>query len=270
MSSLSKIEWTESTWNPTRGCSPISPGCANCYAARFARRLGGAGKPYEGLTHATHKGIQWTGDIRLVEEALETPLRWRKRRLVFVDSMSDLFHEGVPLDFIQRVFETMCQASWHTFQVLTKRATRLRQLYRELPWPENIWVGVSVESQEFVTRADELRLVPARTRFLSLEPLTGEIRELNLEGIHWVIVGGESGPGARRMHVSWVRWIRDLCTEQDVPFFFKQWGGIQKSRNGRELDGRFWDGMPIAPILARAGCYSCGHRETDHDHKALL
>lgn len=270
MSSLSKIEWTESTWNPTRGCSALSPGCANCYAVRFARRLGGPGKPYEGLTCVSRRRVQWTGDIRLVEEALDVPLHWKKRRLVFVDSMSDLFHEGVPLGFIQRVFETMCKASWHTFQVLTKRASRLRQLQTELPWPANVWIGVSIESQDFVGRADELRSVPAITRFLSLEPLIGEIRELNLEGIHWVIVGGESGQGARRMQVSWARWIRDLCIEQDVPFFFKQWGGIQKSRNGRELDGRVWNELPIGPILGRNRCYSRGQRQAHDDQDELL
>ena len=214
MSNFTKIEWTESTWNPTRGCSAISPGCANCYAVRFARRLGGVGKPYEGLTQDTPNGLAWTGEVRLVEEALHIPLRWRTHRHIFVDSMSDLFHENVPVEFIQRVFDAMEQASWHTFQVLTKRAERLTELQQALPWPRNVWIGVSIESQEYVWRADMLRAVPGAVRFLSLEPLIGPIPDIDLTGIHWVIVGGESGPGARPMDGAWVRELRDLCVGQ--------------------------------------------------------
>ena len=244
MGSRSQIEWTEATWNPTRGCSRISPGCRNCYAERFAHRLGGPGKPYEGLTRVTELGPQWTGEVRLAKEALDLPLRWTSPRLVFVDSMSDLFHEKVPQSYIHEVFSVMKQASSHTFQVLTKRAERLRELAPELPWAPNIWMGVSIESQEYVDRAGLLAQVPARVRFISFEPLLARVRRLPLEGIHWVIVGGESGPGARHMDAEWVREIRAACKRRRIPFFFKQWGGVRKSRNGRRLDGRTWDEMP--------------------------
>jgi len=245
MSGFTKIEWTQATWNPTRGCSPVSPGCENCYAVRFARRFSGAGKPYEGLTESTPEGPVWTGRIRLVEEALDLPLRWRVPRHVFVDSMSDLFHERIPVDFIQKVFRTMGEASWHTFQVLTKRAARLHQLRSVLPWPRNVWIGISIESSEYAWRAGILRDVPGAIRFLSIEPLLGPIPNIALDGIHWVIVGGESGPGARPMDVDWVRQLRDDCNESGVPFFFKQWGGVHKSKNGRILDGQIWEEMPV-------------------------
>jgi len=253
MSSSSKIEWTEATWNPTRGCSPVSPGCTNCYAVRFARRFSGVGKPYEGLTRATPSGPQWTGEIRLVNEVLELPLRWRIPRHVFVDSMSDLFHEGIPDSYITRVFGIMQRASWHTFQVLTKRADRLHEMRSLLPWPRNVWIGVSIENSDYVHRASILSDVPGAVRFLSIEPLLGPIPNIALDGIDWVIVGGESGPGARPIEVEWVRNIRDECIAGEVPFFFKQWGGVHKSKNGRILDGLVWDEMPSNHPHARQG-----------------
>lgn len=244
MSATSSIEWTESTWNPVRGCSRVSPGCEHCYAQRMAHRFGAPGGAYEGLTRLSRKGPQWTGRIKLVHEALDEPLRWRRPRLVFVNSMSDLFHERVPLDFIRSVFETMQQAHWHTFQVLTKRSERLAEIAHVLTWPKNVWMGVSVECERYLSRVDDLRKVPANVRFLSLEPLIGPLPNLDLEGIHWVIVGGESGPGARPMEESWVRDIQAKCERASVPFFFKQWGGIRRKAAGRELDGRTYDEMP--------------------------
>jgi protein gp37 len=240
----SAIEWTEATWNPTRGCTRVSPGCQHCYAERFAHRLSGPGQTYEGLTKSTASGPRWLGVLREVDEAVELPLHWRKPKLIFVNSMSDLFHEKVSVDFLRRVFATMERAAWHTFQILTKRSERLRELAPMLPWPKNVWMGVSVESVDYVSRIDDLRAVPAHVRFLSLEPLLGPLSHLNLQGIHWVIVGGESGPGARDMRPEWVRRIRDQCIALHVPFFFKQWGGVHKSRAGRTLDGRVWDELP--------------------------
>ena len=240
MSDRSAIEWTEATWNPVTGCTRISPGCAHCYARAFAERFRGvAGHPYE-------MGF----DISLRPERLEQPLAWKRPRTVFVNSMSDLFHEAIPDQYIQRVFDIMVRADWHTFQVLTKRHERLGELAPRLPWPSNIWMGVSVESQRWTVRAERLRTVPAATRFLSVEPLLGPIR-LQLEGIDWVIVGGESGPHARRVQPEWIRSIRDQCAAAGVPFFFKQWGAfdatgrrVGKGRAGRMLDGRIWDEMP--------------------------
>jgi len=249
MSSSTRIEWTESTWNPTRGCSRASPGCRNCYAERFAHRLSGPGRPYEALTRSTPRGPRWTGEIRLVPEVLEAPLRWRKPRLVFVNSMSDLFHERIPIRFIEEVFAIMEKAHWHTFQILTKRAERLHKLYSVLPWPPNVWMGVSVETPDYAGRIQKLRDVPAAVRFLSLEPLLQPFGVLPLDGVHWVIVGGESGPYPRPMKSEWVRQVRDTCVSQRVPFFFKQWGGIAKKRAGRRLDGRTWDEMPQMPQL---------------------
>ena len=234
MADKSAIEWTEATWNPTTGCTKISLGCKNCYAERLARRLQAMGNPKYA------NGFQLT----LHEDALDIPLRWKKPRKIFVNSMSDLFHEDIPLDFIRRVFQTMQQANWHIFQILTKRAERLAELAPQLPWPPHIWVGVTVEEQRYTYRIDLLRTVPAAVRFLSLEPLLGPLPNLNLEGIHWVIVGGESGPGARPMRPEWVTDIRDQCLAANVPFFFKQWGGVHKKRAGRILEGRTWDQMP--------------------------
>lgn len=235
MSDRTKIEWTQATWNPVRGCSKVSPGCKHCYAERFAERWRGIpGHPYE-----------FGFDVRPVPDMLDQPLRWRRPRLVFVNSMSDLFHEKVSTAFIERVFGVMAACPHHTFQVLTKRAERLLRLAPSLNWPANIWQGVSIESQEYAARADLLRRVPARTRFLSVEPMLGPVK-LRLSGIHWVIAGGESGPGARRLDEEWVRSLRDQCLRAHVPFFFKQWGGVRKHVTGRELDGRTWDELPRA------------------------
>jgi protein gp37 len=234
MSDQSAIEWTDATWNPVRGCTKISPGCKHCYAETFAERFRGVpGHPFE-------QGF----DLRLVPEALELPLRWKRGRLIFVNSMSDLFHEDIPLDYIRRVFGVMRAAEQHQFQVLTKRAARLEELAPHLEFAPNIWMGVSVENAAYTKRIEHLRRVPAHVRFLSVEPLLGPIDDLPLEGIHWVIVGGESGRRARPMAPEWVRSIRDQCRRARVPFFFKQWGGVFKSRTGRELDGRTWDQMP--------------------------
>ena len=230
----SKIEWTEATWNPVTGCSRVSPGCRHCYAERMARRLKAMGQPNY------RNGF----DVTLQPHMLELPLRWRKSRTVFVNSMSDLFHEDVPFAYIQRVFDTMVRASQHRFQVLTKRSARLAELAPRLQLSPNIWIGVSVENDRFAGRIDDLRTVDASIRFLSLEPLLGPLRRLNLEGIQWVVVGGESGPGARPMKSEWVKQIRDHCLASDVAFFFKQWGGTNKKRNGRMLDHRTWDELP--------------------------
>lgn len=244
MATSSSIEWTETTWNPVRGCSRISPGCEHCYAERLAHRFSGEGGPYEGLTTVGRKGPRWSGRVRLVEDAVDEPMRWRRPRVVFVNSMSDVFHERIPLGFVRRVFGTMERAEQHTFQVLTKRADRLVELAPKLPWPDNVWMGVSVESEDYLWRVDRLREVPATVRFLSLEPLLGPLPSLDLRGVHWVIVGGESGPRARPMKPQWVRDIRACCEHAGVPFFFKQWGGVQKKKTGRELDGRTYDEMP--------------------------
>lgn len=246
MATATSIEWTETTWNPVRGCSRLSPGCQHCYAERMAHRFSGKGMPYEGLTRASSVGPQWTGKIKLVHEALDEPLRWRNSKLVFVNSMSDLFHEDVPDDFIQSVFATMRAASQHRFQVLTKRADRLAELAPTLPWPRNVWMGVSVESEKYTWRIDRLRTTRAQVKFVSLEPLLSALPGLNLDGIDWAIVGGESGPSARPMDAAWVRDIRRQCQSSGVAFFFKQWGGVIKSRAGRLLDGREYNGMPEA------------------------
>lgn len=235
MADQSRIEWTETTWNPVTGCDKVSPGCKHCYAERMAGRLQamGAAKYRDGF------------QVRVHPHELEAPLRWRQPRVVFVNSMSDLFHDAVPDAVIIKVFQTMARATQHTFQVLTKRSERLASLAGSLPWPPNVWMGVSVESPRYFDRIAHLQGVPAAVRFLSLEPLLAPLSGLPLGGIGWVIVGGESGPGARPMEVAWVREIRDRCQEQGVAFFFKQWGGVQKKRTGRELDGRLHDGMPM-------------------------
>jgi protein gp37 len=247
MSASSTIEWTDSTWNPVRGCTKISPGCKNCYAETFAERFRGVpGHPYE-------QGF----DLRLVPEKLAEPLKWQSKRAIFVNSMSDLFHEDVPDDYIEQVARVMTLASWHTYQVLTKRADRLSALLStrlrfasELP---HIWWGVSVEDRTYgLPRIDQLRKAPASLRFLSVEPLLEDVGKVNLDGIHWVIVGGESGAGARPLKRDWVESIREQCEAADVPFFFKQWGGVQKSRNGRDLNGRTYDGMPDRSTAAVA------------------
>ncbi len=234
--SKSTIEWTEATWNPVTGCNKLSPGCKNCYAERMAKRLKAMGQ------RNYRNGFKLT----LQPHMLELPLRWKKPQTIFVNSMSDLFHKDVPLDYIQQVFDVMSRAHWHRFQVLTKRADRLEELSPYLNWAPNIWMGVSVESEKYVDRIDYLRRTGAKTKFLSLEPLLGPLNDLDLSGIDWAIVGGESGFGARPMLVDWVTSIRDQCLDAGVAFFFKQWGGVQKKRNGRTLDNRTWDDMPIA------------------------
>ncbi len=250
MAQSSSIEWTEATWNPIAGCTPVSPGCLNCYAARMALRLelvgGRTAEKYRGTARRARDGRPvFSGRINLDEDALEIPLGWRKPRRIFVNSMSDLFHEGVAAEFIRRIFDVMVRAPQHTFQILTKRPERALELAGGLPWPENVWMGTSVENAMYVHRVLTLRKIEgARVRFLSVEPLLGPIRRLPLEGIHWVIVGGESGPGARAMEAEWVESIREQCLARGVAFFFKQWGGVQKNRTGRCINGRTWDDMP--------------------------
>ncbi|MEA3312347.1 MAG: phage Gp37/Gp68 family protein [candidate division WOR-3 bacterium] len=234
MSSDSKIEWTESTWNPLTGCSKVSPGCQNCYAEVMARRLQANGNPNY------RNGFKLT----MHEHLLKVPLGWKKPRIVFVNSMSDLFHEDVSVEFIMKTLEVMRQANWHRFQILTKRAERLAELDRKIIWTPNIWMGVSVENQDYTFRIDCLRKTGACVKFVSFEPLLEPLPRLNLKGIDWVIVGGESGPRARPMSAEWVKDIRDQCLRASVPFFFKQWGGFNKKKNGRKLEGRTWDEMP--------------------------
>ena len=235
MAQKSAIEWTGSTWNPVTGCVKVSPGCMHCYAERMAQRLQAMGQPNyaDGFKLALH------------EHALELPLKWKKPQTIFVNSMSDLFLKDIPKEFIVKVFNVMAKAHWHTFQVLTKRSERLLELSNELPWAPNIWMGVTVENKDYTFRIDHLRKTGACLKFLSIEPLLGPISHLNLDGIDWVIVGGESGPGARPMDPTWVLDIRDQCQEAGVPFFFKQWGGTRKKKAGRLLDGRTWDEMPV-------------------------
>lgn len=246
MGSKSTIEWTEATWNPVAGCTILSPGCTNCYAMRMARRLEAMGQEkYAGTTRVSGGRAKWTGAIRLDEEALKAPFSWKTGRTIFVNSMSDLFHEQVPLAFIERVFDTMARTPHHTYQILTKRAERLVELDAELIWPSNVWMGVSVENADYVSRIDHLRRTGAAIKFLSLEPLLGPLNNLNLREIDWVIAGGESGPGARPLDPDWVRSIRDQCVNVDVAFHFKQWGGVNKKKTGRVLDGRTWDELPV-------------------------
>jgi protein gp37 len=234
MATNSHIEWTEMTWNPVTGCTKVSQGCKHCYAERMARRL-----------HAMGNG-RYRNEFRVTlhEDLIDTPKGWQRPRLIFVNSMSDLFHPEVPLEFIQRVFATMTECQQHTFQVLTKRSERLVELADQLHWSDNIWMGVSVEDQRVISRIDDLAQVPAAVRFLSLEPLIGPLDNLHLEKIHWAIVGGESGPGARPMQPEWVESIRAQCEAAQVSFFFKQWGGTRKDLTGRELNGRTYDEMP--------------------------
>ncbi len=244
----SDIEWTESTWNPLTGCSKVSPGCQHCYAERLAKRLQAMGQP------------NYANGFRLTlhEDVLRLPLVWKKPQMVFVNSMSDLFHQDVPTEFIQRVFDVMRRADWHEFQLLTKRSRRLLQMDRQLNWPPNVWMGVSVENQDYASRIADLLGTGAKTKFVSFEPLLGPVGDCALQGIDWVIAGGESGPGARPLDAHWVAQIRNLCQEAGIPFFFKQWGGTNKKKAGRLLDGRTWDEMPAsfsrrAPARAGAG-----------------
>jgi protein gp37 len=234
MSTISAIEWTESTWNPITGCTRISTGCLNCYAERMARRLRAIGQ------ERYKNGFKLT----LHPEALDEPHCWKKPRIIFVNSMSDLFHEEIPFRFIQDVFAVMNENKRHIFQILTKRSGRLVELAPQLKWPENIWMGVTIESNDYVGRADDLRKVNAHIRFISLEPLLGPVPDLEFDGIDWVIVGGESGPSARPMKEKWVLDIKQRCENENKPFFFKQWGGVNKKKTGRLLQGKTWDNYP--------------------------
>ncbi|MCW2981851.1 MAG: phage Gp37/Gp68 family protein [Solirubrobacterales bacterium] len=234
MADNSAIEWTEATWNPVTGCDRISPGCAHCYARTFAERWRGV------PGHAYEQGF----DLRLWPERIDQPLRWKRPRQIFVNSMSDLFHPDVPDEFIAEVFATMVEADQHVFQILTKRPERLLELADELPWPPHVWMGVSIENRRFVNRADLLREVPASIRFISAEPLLGPLEGLDLTDIHWLIAGGESGAGHRPIREEWVLDLRDRCESSDVAFFFKQWGGFRPKSNGRLLEGREWNAMP--------------------------
>lgn len=234
MAAKSSIEWTDATWNPVTGCTQVSPGCDHCYALTFAERFRGVpNHPYE-------QGF----DLRLWPQRMELPLKWKQPKRIFVNSMSDLFHAEVPDDFIRGVFDTMVRADWHIYQILTKRPQRLARMAKDLPWPEHIWAGVSVESNDYAWRADFLRRVPTAVRFISAEPLIGPIDELNLDDIHWLITGGESGPRHRPCNKEWVREARDHCLAAEVAYFHKQWGGRTSKIGGRELDGRTWDEMP--------------------------
>jgi protein gp37 len=237
----SAIEWTEATWNPVTGCDPVSPGCAHCYAKTFAER-------WRGIPgHSYEQGF----DIRFWPERLEQPLRWTRPRMIFVNSMSDLFHEDVPLGYIEQVFDVMRRAERHTFQILTKRHERLAEIAGELSWHPNVWIGVSIENRRFVHRADYLREVDAAVRFISAEPLLGPLDGLDLSGIDWLIAGGESGPGHRPVRIEWLRELRDRCLDEEVAYFFKQWGGHRPKSGGRSLDGEKWSQMPQTRSIER-------------------
>jgi len=243
MSSRSSIEWTETTWNPTTGCDRISAGCDHCYALTLAKRLkamGSAKYQTDGDPRTSGPGF----GVTIHEDTLVAPFRWRNPRLVFVNSMSDLFHARVPTEFVQQVFSVMAATPQHTYQLLTKRSTRVRRLASQLPWPPNVWLGVTVEDAAALGRVDDLREVPAAIRFLSCEPLLGPLTGLDLADVGWVIAGGESGPHARPVDPNWVRQLRDLSVTAEVPYFFKQWGGRTPKAGGRELDGHTWDDMP--------------------------
>ena len=234
MATNSKIEWTENTWNPVTGCTKISAGCQNCYAYTMANRL---------MLMGNEKYANGF-DVTMHEYCLEDPLKWKKPSLIFVNSMSDLFHEDIPLSFIEKVFDVMNRASWHTFQVLTKRADRLEKVANKLNWTDNIWQGVTIENIDYKNRIDSLRKIPSKVKFVSFEPLIGEINEIDLSQIDWAIVGGESGPKAREMNPEWVYSIKNQCEAQNVMFYFKQWGGTNKKKSGRTLLGQTWDDMP--------------------------
>ena len=234
MATLSDIEWTEATWNPLTGCSKISPGCKNCYAEKLSYRLQKMGQ------YNYRNGFNLT----FHDHALEIPLKWKKPKIIFVNSMSDLFHKKVPVSFIKKVFEVMNNSPQHHFQVLTKRAERLEEIASQLKWTQNIWMGVSVENKDYKFRINHLLKTSAHIKFLSLEPLLGQLSNIKLKGIDWVIVGGESGPKARMMNREWVEQIQDQCVKKKVPFFFKQWGGVRKHKTGRTLKGRVWNEMP--------------------------
>jgi len=230
----SKIEWTESTWNPITGCTKISEGCLNCYAERMALRLQAMGQ----------QNYKDGFKVRWHEKMLKTPLTWKKSRMIFVNSMSDLFHEEVPASFVNKIISTIKEANWHVFQALTKRSKRLVEFSESIKWPSNLWLGVTVESKNHLERIEDLKSIKAKCKFISFEPLLTEIPPINLEGIDWVIVGGESGPGAREMKREWVLEIKEMCEEKKIPFFFKQWGGVNKKKTGRILLDKTWDQYP--------------------------
>ena len=234
------IEWTDSTWNPVTGCSKISPGCKHCYAERMAHRL----------QAMRQRNYQNGFEVTLQPQMLEHPLHWKAPRSIFVNSMSDLFHDEVPLSYVQQVFDVMNRANWHQYQILTKRAERVQELSPKLKWAPHIWMGVSVENEKYLYRVDHLRKTGAHVKFLSLEPLLGPLHKMNLRGIDWAIVGGESGPGARPVDPAWVTDIRDQCVKANVAFFFKQWGGVQKKKTGRILEGRTWSEMPELTVVS--------------------
>lgn len=245
------IEWTDVTWNPVAGCTVVTAGCTNCYAMKFAARLDAMGiQKYQGLTRKSGGRPVWTGAVNVDESALAAPLKWAKPRRVFVNSMSDLFHEDVPVEFIAKVWRVMEITPHHTYQILTKRPARMRTLLNGLGHPTlpNVWVGTSIENAEVLWRVDELRETPGAVKFVSFEPLIGSVANADLSGIHWAIVGGESGARSRPMNPEWVDEIRETCQEANVAFFFKQWGGKNKSRNGRILHGRTWDEMPAMAV----------------------
>ncbi len=245
MGSKSNIEWTEATWNPVAGCTVLSPGCTNCYAMRLAAQLARMGqKKYVGTTRRSGGRAKWNGKIVLDETSLDAPRFWKRGRFIFVNSMSDLFHEDVPIAFIEKVLSTARGTPQHTYQILTKRADRLMKLGLNLSWPENVWMGVSVENSKYTSRIQCLEKTAAKIKFVSLEPLLGPLDNLDLRNIDWVIVGGESGPSARPMDREWVRSIRDQCIRQKIAFHFKQWGGANKKKAGRIIDGRTWDELP--------------------------
>lgn len=252
MAGLSDIEWTDATWNPISGCLMASPGCTNCYAMRMAARLQAMDHPsYRGVTRKSGGRPVWTGQINFIEKALSIPLTWRKPRKIFVNSMSDLFQDGVPNEFVMRVWQIMGNADWHIFQILTKRPDNMLRILNDMNAPvlKNVWLGTSVESKDYSERIANLRSVQAQVRFISFEPLIDDVGEVNLEGIHWAIVGGESGPRARPMKAKWVESIRAQCRQQRVAFFFKQWGGTNKKAAGRKYRGRTWDNFPAEVSL---------------------
>lgn len=246
MAGNSSIEWTEATWNPVVGCTTVSPGCTNCYAMRMAQRLEAMGQPkYAGTTRMSGGRPKWNGVVRIDERSLSLPVTWKTGRMIFVNSMSDLFHENVPLEFIKCVFITMQKTPQHIYQILTKRAERLEELSSSLAWSQNVWMGVSVENENYMSRINNLRRTQAAIKFLSLEPLLGPLDKLDLSDIDWVIAGGESGPHARPVEPNWIRSIRDQCFNEEVAFHFKQWGGVNKKKTGRILDGRTWGEVPV-------------------------
>lgn len=253
MAGLSDIEWTDATWNPVSGCTIISPGCTNCYAMRMAARLQAMGHgSYRGVTRKSGKRSVWTGKVILNDRILEAPLTWLKPRMIFVNSMSDLFQDGVPIDYIRRVWDVMSDAHWHIFQILTKRPERMARILIEEDFPilENVWLGTSVENSKYLSRIDCLREAPGNVRFISFEPLIGSVKGADLYDVDWAIVGGESGPGARPMDIAWVDEVKSACDVANTIFFFKQWGGVNKKKTGRLYQGKTWDDMPAVPQFA--------------------